>query len=182
MRRLLLLRHAKSSWDDSALEDFDRPLSLRGRSSAPGMGRHMADHSLVPDRVLCSTARRTRDTFAGILPFLTADLDVRFLSALYEAGESTMLSLIRKHGSEARALLVIGHNPGIADTALKLVGRGNPAFAEQIRDKFPTAGLAVIDFDGERWADVGPGSGRIVAFFRPRELAAVDAQAPEVDE
>lgn len=182
MRRLFLLRHAKSSWDDAALDDFDRPLSLRGRASAPVIGRHMADHALLPDFVLCSSARRTRDTLAGLLPFMPGDFDVRFLAALYEADEERHLDLLRRHGGETRSVLVVGHNPGIAAAALALIGRGNPAIVDQIREKFPTAGLAVIDFEDGRWADLAESSGRIVAFFRPRELSAVDAQATEVDD
>jgi phosphohistidine phosphatase len=173
MARLFLLRHAKSSWDDPGVRDFDRPLNLRGRAAAPLMGRHMADHALIPDRVLCSAARRTRETFGGILPFLPGDFEARFLGGIYECSSETYLPLIRRHGEGARRLMLIGHNPVIQETAISLIGRGNPDLAGAIAEKFPTAGLAVIDFDGDGWADVKPKSGRIVAFFRPRELEVV---------
>jgi phosphohistidine phosphatase len=183
MARLFLLRHAKSSWGDPGVADFDRPLNLRGRASAPLMGRHMADHALVPDRVLCSAARRTRETFAGILPFLSGDFEARFVKGIYDCPSDTYLPLIRRHGEGARRLMLIGHNPVIQETALSLIGRGNPDLVSAIGAKFPTAGLAVIDFDGEGWADVGPGSGRIVAFFRPRELEVVgDPAMADADE
>jgi len=181
MPRLFLLRHAKSSWDDSALDDFSRPLNLRGRAAGPLMGRHIADHGLLPERVLCSSARRTRDTFAAILPYLAGDFDARFLGRLYQASAADYLDLIRKEGGKARTLLMIGHNPAIQEAALSLIGLGNPELKAMIGEKFPTAALAMIDFDGE-WSRVTAASGRIVAFFRPRELEAVDATAPEVDE
>lgn len=175
MVRLLLLRHAKSSWDEPGLSDYERPLNLRGRAAAPLMGRHMADHSLLPDRVLCSAARRTRETFAGILGFMSGEFDARFLRSIYMASEGSYLPILRSHGGTARRLMLIGHNPAIQDTALALIGRGNPDLLDPIRDKFPTASLAVIDFDLDDWARLQPGTGRIVAFFRPRELELVGA-------
>ncbi|MEJ1161687.1 SixA phosphatase family protein [Prosthecomicrobium sp. N25] len=182
MPRLLLLRHAKSSWDDEGAEDFDRPLSSRGRRAAPLMGRHMAAHGLVPQKVVCSSARRSRETLAGLLPYLAQDLDLRVTRDLYEASEDRCLDLLRAQGGNARTLLMIGHNPGIQDAALMLVGSGNPSLVDDIREKFPTGALAVIDFDAKRWVDVEPRTGRIVAFFRPRELALVDGVAEEEDE
>jgi phosphohistidine phosphatase len=181
MLRLMLLRHAKSAWDTGA-PDHERPLNLRGKAAAPLMGRHMADHALVPDRVLCSTARRTRDTFAGLLPFFPTDFEALFLRAVYEA-EDTYLPLLIGYGGETRSLLLIGHNPAIQATALGLVGSGNPALTAAMAEKFPTTGLAVIDVDAKAWRDVRPGTGRIVAFFRPREFEIVGAEAgPAADD
>jgi phosphohistidine phosphatase len=175
MLRLMLLRHAKSSWDTGG-QDHDRPLNIRGKAAAPLMGRHMADHALIPDRVICSTARRTRDTFAALLPFFSNDLEVRFLRAVYEA-EDGYLPLVIGYGGDARSLLVVGHNPAIQSTALEIIGSGNPALTSALGEKFPTAGLAVIDIDSPAWKDVRPHSGRIVAFFRPRELEVVGDEA-----
>lgn len=177
MARLLLLRHAKSSWDDPDVVDFDRPLNIRGRASAPIMGRHMADHRLIPDRVLCSSARRTRETLAGLLPHLSADLEIQLTRSIYAASEATYLPYLRRSGGEAKTLLLIGHNPAMQETALALIGHGNPALIEQIKEKFPTAGLAVIDLPSDDWSRLSAGSGRIVAFFRPRELEVVGADA-----
>jgi len=182
MPRLLLLRHAKSTWDDEALADHDRPLNARGRSALPLMGRHMAAHGLSPQKILCSTAQRTRETLAGILPFFDGELEVRLTRDLYEAGEDRMIDQIRAHGAAARTLLVIGHNPGLQETAIALIGSGNPLFLEDIERKFPTAGLAVIDFPAMKWVDVEPKTGRIVAFFRPRELHLVSDLAEFEDE
>ncbi|SON56243.1 phosphohistidine phosphatase SixA [Hartmannibacter diazotrophicus] len=183
MARLFLLRHAKSAWDDPMIRDFDRPLNVRGRAAATLMGRHMADHALIPDKVLCSSARRTRETFAGVIPYFGADLECRFLQQLYEAPEAAYLKAIKELGGSAKALMLIGHNPTIQTFAGSLIDRGNPALVEQLHDKFPTAGLAVIDFDLASWNRLEPKSGRIVAFFKPRELELVGAtEAAEADE
>lgn len=175
MPRLMLLRHAKSSWDAAGVKDFDRPLNARGRHAAPLMGRHMAAHALLPDRIVCSTARRTRETLAGLLSHFDRDLDVRLTRALYESGSADYLDVIRAFGATARQLLVIGHNPAMQEVAVDLVGAGNPALIGAIAADYPTAALAVIDFPEKTWAEIQPRGGRIVAFFRPRELAVVDA-------
>jgi phosphohistidine phosphatase len=182
MPRLLLLRHAKSSWDDPMADDFDRPLSSRGRRAAPLMGRHIAAHRLVPQKIVCSAARRTRETLAGLLPYLADDLDLRITRDLYDASEDRYLDLLRAQGGTARTLMMIGHNPSLQDAALTLIGQGNPSLIDDMRAKFPTGALAVIDFDAKRWIDVEPGGGRIVAFFRPRELEAVGSVLAEDDE
>jgi phosphohistidine phosphatase len=182
MPRLLLLRHAKSSWDDVQATDFDRPLSSRGRRAAPLMGRHIALHRLVPQRILCSSSRRTRETLAGILPYLADDLDVRLTRDLYLSSEDRYVDIIRAQGGTARTLLVIGHNPALQETSLTLVGQGNPTLLHDMREKFPTAALAVIDFEAKTWIDVEPETGRIVAFFRPRELQAVDSFSEDDDD
>lgn len=182
MPRLLLLRHAKSSWDDPALPDADRPLSSRGRRAAPMMGRHVATHGLLPHKVVCSTARRARETLAGLLPYLGGDMELRLTRDLYDTSEDHYLDVLRAQGGGARTLLMIGHNPSIRDAALTLVGQGNPALVEAMTEKFPTAALAVIDFEAKRWVDVEPKGGRIVAFFRPRELELVDAADEDEDD
>ncbi len=184
MPRLLLLRHAKSSWNDDALADFDRPLATRGHSVLPLVGHHLATHGLTPQKVLCSSARRTRETLAGLLPYFEGDLDVRLSRELYEAGEDRLIDQIRAHGGGARTLLVIGHNPGLQETALALIGTGNPSPIEDLEKKFPTAAAAVIDFPAVKWVDVEPKSGRLVAFLRPRELhlvGEIEAMAVEAE-
>lgn len=175
MSRLLLMRHAKSDRDAEAeIEDFDRPLSERGREAAPRMGRHMAALGLTPQRILCSTARRCRETLAPMLPEFVADSEIRMTRDLYLAGEDEMIDAIRGHGVGAATLLVIGHEPGLTRTALALIGAGHPSLIEDLELKFPTAGLAVIDFPAIRWVDVEPKSGRLVAFLRPRTIELVE--------
>ncbi|MBA5778448.1 histidine phosphatase family protein [Stappia sp. F7233] len=167
----MLLRHAKSDWSEAGLHDFDRPLNERGRQAAPLMGAHLATHALLPDRILCSTARRARETLALMLPHLSGDSDVGLTRRLYDEGEDDYVAIIHALGGNAHSLMLIAHNPAIQATALALIGNGNPALRDEIAEKFPTAALAVIDFDAESWADVEKDSGRVVAFFRPKLLA-----------
>ncbi|MXN63697.1 histidine phosphatase family protein [Stappia sp. GBMRC 2046] len=170
MKRLLLLRHAKSDWSQPDLGDFERTLNDRGRRSAPLMGRHIAGHAMLPDRVLCSTARRARETLSLLIPFFDREMDIRTLRGLYDASEDDYLEIIRKFGGSAKTLMVLGHNPAMQETALGLAGNGNPELIEAISGKFPTAGLAVIDFEAPDWSDIEAKSGRVVAFFRPKEV------------
>ena len=170
MPRLMLLRHAKSSWAEAAPDDFDRPLNRRGRRAAAAMGAHMASCGLIPRRILCSPAVRARETLNGVLSTLPTAPDVRFVSALYAASETGYLTAIRAHADDAESLLIIGHNPAIEDTALQLAGnRTAPAYAA-MREKFPTAALAVLDFEGD-WRALRAQAAHLAAFVRPRDLA-----------
>lgn len=182
MPRLLLLRHAKSSWDDTSGDDFDRPLNGRGRAAAPVMGSHIAVHGLAPDRILCSSARRTRETLAALLPYLDDDVDIRLTRELYFAGEDRMIDQIRAHGGNATTLLVIAHNPGLQETALALVADAEAPIVAKIAEKFPTAGLAVIDFPAMKWVDIEPRTGKAVAFLKPqgRQLIEIPVDGDDV--
>lgn len=182
MPRLLLMRHAKSDRSDEALADFDRPLAERGRAAASRMGRHMTALGLAPQRILCSSALRTRETLALLLPALAEDCDIRIDHALYEAGEDETIDVVRGHGVAAGTLLVIGHEPGLRLAALALISDGHPTLIEDLEVKFPTGALAVIDFPAGRWVDVEPKTGRLVAFVRPRALTLVEELAvAEID-
>ena len=170
MPRLMLLRHAKSSWSEEATADFDRPLAPRGQKAAPLMGRYMKENGLLPDRVLCSSALRTRQTFAEALPFLAGDFDALFLRAIYDTLDDDYLDIIREHGGDAATLLVIGHNPATHETALALAGTGNTEDIARLEDGFPTAALAILDFEGADWSGLKSGAGHLVSFIKPREL------------
>lgn len=171
MLRLLLLRHAKSAWADPGLKDIDRPLAPRGRRAAGVMGQALAREEYHPDRILCSPARRTRETLAELLPHLGEAPAVAVIPALYEpAGDYR--DAIAEHGDGARRLLVIGHNPAIQATAVTLIGAGNRPLIAEIAAKFPTAALAAIDFDADSWNEIAPRKGRLAAFLTPRSLAA----------
>jgi phosphohistidine phosphatase len=175
MPRLLLLRHAKSSWAEPGMPDRERPLAPRGRRAAERMAARIADPDLLPDRILCSPARRTRETLAALLPLL-GEIDVALANDLYEP-EGDYRSVIAAHRNGADRLLVIGHNPSIQTTALALVGkRASP----DLTAKFPTAALAVIDFDAKGWTSLKAGSGHLAAFIRPRDLDGGDG-APDDD-
>lgn len=170
MLRLLLLRHAKSSWDHPGMADIDRPLNDRGRRSTPVIGRYMAENGLIPDRILCSSAQRTRETLAGLLPFFKAPVDVNITGRLYHTTEDTYLPVIRSMAGTAKTLLLIGHNPATQDTALETVATSNSADLAAMDIKFPTCALAEISFAAKTWQAVGENSGNLERFIRPRDL------------
>jgi len=154
------------------MQDAARPLSDRGEVAARLMGGYMARHSLVPARVLCSSARRTRDTWAGIAAQWPADVDVVFERRLYAATPQVILSIVRAQDEAARTLLVIGHNPGLQEAAELLIAAGDVELRERLREKFPTAALAVIDFTVDKWSRIHERSGRLDRYVTPRLIAA----------
>lgn len=165
MKRLILTRHAKSSWDDPTVADHDRPLNARGKAAAADLGQWLASRGYVPDEVLCSDALRTRKTWSGIAPALPGTPILELKPALYHAGPDVMLAVLR-HG-KGETVMMIGHNPGIAEFAERLVRHApaNPEF-----HRFPTGATLVVDFAAETWAEVGFGSGTAVDFVIPREI------------
>lgn len=179
MPRLLLLRHAKSSWADPGQSDSDRPLAPRGRRAAERMAAVIAGRAeFFPDRILCSPARRTRETMAPLLADLgNSKQVVSIADELYEPVSGDYRQAIASFGGIARHLLVIGHNPAIHVTALTLIGSADEASARQLAAKFPTAALAVIDFDARDWGQIRPKSGRLAAFIRPRDIEKGNAPA-----
>ena len=172
MLRLMLLRHAKSDWSSSGMQDTARPLSGRGEAAARLMGGYMSSHALIPERVLCSPARRTRETWAGIAAQWPAEAEIVFEERLYAATPQAVLSIVRAQDDATRTLLVIGHNPGLQETAELLIAAGDVELRERLREKFPTAALAVIDFAVDRWGRVHDRSGRLDRYVIPRSIAA----------
>jgi len=172
MRRLMLLRHAKSDWSSPGLPDRDRPLNERGAAAARLMGGYLARHRLVPDRILCSPAKRARETLAAMAPRWPGEVKTVFDDRLYAATPQTILSVIRDHGAAARNLMVIGHNPGLHQTAELLIAAGDVALRERLREKFPTAALAVIDFAVDAWSLIHDHSGRLDRYVTARSIAA----------
>jgi phosphohistidine phosphatase len=168
MRRVYLLRHAKSSWKDGSLPDRERPLAGRGRKAARAMAGHLEDEGIRPDLVLCSPARRTRETLERIEDALGDGIEARFEDALYGATEATLLRCLNALPDEVDSVMLIGHNPGLEDLALALASEG--AELDRLREKFPTAALATIDLPADRWRAVERGMGELVAFVRPRDL------------
>ena len=170
-RQLLLLRHAKSSWADPGLGDFDRPLNRRGRGAAPLMADFLAAKGLRPDLVLCSAAVRTRQTWASMAPKLGEDIPVKVLKSLYLAPPSRLLAAVRRAPDEAARLLVLGHNPGLERLAAELCGPGSdPKALATLAAKFPTCALAEIRFEAESWSELPEDGGRLEQFVVPREL------------
>jgi phosphohistidine phosphatase len=168
MRRVYLLRHAKSSWKDGSLADRERPLAGRGRKAARAMARHLEDEGIRPDLVLCSPARRTRETLERIEDALGDGIEARFEEALYGATEATLLRSLNALPDEVDSVMLIGHNPGLEDLVLALASEG--AELDRLKEKFPTAALATIDLPADRWSAIERGRGELVAFVRPRDL------------
>ncbi|EEE42954.2 SixA phosphatase family protein [Roseibium alexandrii] len=170
--RLFLFRHAKSDWGDADLADFDRPLNGRGKSAARVMGRYLREQNLLPNRILCSTSLRTRETLSRILPFQPQEAQIHLLSDIYDESDLSYTNVIRRHGGRAQQLMVIGHNPATEQTAIELAGTGDADAMADLRVKFPTGALAVIDFDIASWDEVQIGTGHLERFIKPRDLAA----------
>ncbi|WP_026620122.1 phosphohistidine phosphatase [Ensifer sp. WSM1721] len=168
-RRLMLLRHAKSAWPDG-VADHRRPLAGRGRKAAPAIGAFMARQELIPDLALVSTARRAQETWELVAEALPHEVEARDAVGIYEVAAAAMIDVIRKVEPTVEKLLIVGHNPGMAELALLLAGSGNAVALERLEAKFPTAGLAVIDFTIEQWSEIAPGTGRLVQFVTPRML------------
>jgi phosphohistidine phosphatase len=169
---LSLLRHAKSSWNNPALPDQDRPLATRGVTDAPLMGRAMAERGIDPDLVLCSSARRTRDTLALVLPELKVEPEVVYKDELYHASPGEMLRILHEIPPNASRLMIVGHNPEIQAFALDLVGSGPKHYRDRLEEKYPTAGLAVINFTSGSWEGVTVNSGSLNLFLSPKEVRA----------
>jgi phosphohistidine phosphatase len=167
VKRLYILRHAKSSWKDRSLSDHERPLAGRGRRAAKAIARHMREQGVQPELVLCSTARRARETLERIEPAL-GKRAMRVEHELYGAGSDALLERLRAVPDELESVMLIGHNPGLQGLALELA-RPAPAVSE-LRAKFPTAALATLQFAGESWRALDHGSAELVDFVRPRDL------------
>ncbi|MEX2201426.1 MAG: histidine phosphatase family protein [Dongiaceae bacterium] len=169
MKRLYLLRHAKSSWEDPEGSDFGRSLSKRGRRAAPAIGRYIQSEGFRPRLVLCSSARRTRETCELALAAWTPPPEIRFEPALYLAEPETILRLLAVLPEAADDVMVIGHNPGLQALAVRLGGGGGEAL-RRLRSKFPTGGFAVLDLDIDGWRAIADGGGLLIRFVAPRDL------------
>ena len=169
-RELLLLRHAKSAWDDPSLADHDRDLAPRGVKAAKRIGRELVARGLVPDLVLCSTACRARRTLELVLQAFATRPAVRELRSLYLAPPSRLLEIIHRQAGMVGRLMLVGHDPGLHALAQRLAGMGAPEALESLAAKFPTGACARLGFVAASWADLAPGSGRLLDFIRPRDL------------
>lgn len=167
MKRLFLLRHAKSAWDDPALRDRDRPLAPRGRKAAKRVGRWAKKHAVNPQLVVCSSAIRAQQTLQRVLPSI-GEPEVWVEITLYAAGAKTLLARIRALPDEADEVMLVGHNPGLMEVLLLLAAPG------KLRDRaavnLPTGALAKLEMDVARWVDVAPGVARLTEFVVPKEL------------
>ena len=174
MRTLLLLRHAKSSWDDPSLSDHARPLNLRGQQAAAAMAREMRRLGLRPDHALVSSARRTLQTFAALGPWdeppATFPMD-----SLYLAPAADLLGVINAAPATARCMLLVGHNPGLHELALQLSDR--PAATDPLRrlaGSYPSGALSEFAVAAP-WCELRPGGGQLTRYLLPSDLSEVNA-------
>ena len=181
MKELFLLRHAKSSWADPGMSDTERPLNKRGRRGAAVMAGYLAAEGLRPALILCSPARRTRETLGFISEALGSGIPVHIEPELYLADPATVLERLRRVPDTAGSVLVIGHNPGLHELAVELSGAAGgraSAGAQRLKQKFPTAALARFRLKLERWRDLSDeqlaGGVRLLGYVTPADLLPGD--------
>jgi len=163
MKTLILLRHAKSSWANPEMEDVDRPINKRGKRAAADVGAWLKAGGWAPDEVLCSAARRTRETLERLkLP----DCATALREDIYEAPPGRLLAAVQ--GARGETVLMVGHNPGIGALA-QLLAASKPAHPRF--DDYPTGAVTILRFEIDDWGAIQPGSGAVAAFVTPRDLA-----------
>jgi len=161
MKTLYLLRHAKSSWDDPSLKDFDRPLNKRGQKAAPKIARLIRKRKLQPELVVSSPAVRASQTTELVREAAGMTAPVRFEAEIYEATPHRLLKLIQGIDDQMNSAMLVGHNPGFEELVAALTGESK---------RMPTAALACIELDVQRWSEVAPGSGKLSWLVRPKDL------------
>lgn len=162
MKTLLLLRHAKSDWNDPSLRDFDRPLAARGERDAPRIGKALRKRGPHPDLILSSPAARARATIEAVVRAAKLNREIRFDQTVYGASSPELKMLIRRFSEGISCALLVGHNPGIED----LVGRLSGS-----HERMPTAALACIEFQADHWEDVDDGEGKLTWLLTPKQLS-----------
>jgi phosphohistidine phosphatase len=170
MKRLAVLRHAKSSWDDPNLKDLDRPLNGRGRKSAKAVGRELKRRNMRFDFVIASPARRVRETLDELVKGFGGMLEVHFDDRIYETSEETLLEIVRDLPDDVQHSLLAGHNPGLERLIIGLTHDDDRGLRSHIAHKFPTGAVAVVNLPASSWAGVATGSGEIGELILPREL------------
>jgi phosphohistidine phosphatase len=173
MLELILMRHAKSDRSDKALDDFDRALSKRGRADAPRMGRELAHRGLIPEKILCSPARRARESLKLVLEGMAASPWVVYDETLYAFGDGVAYLERLRMENHGNRLMLMGHNPSVQNLALSLCTGGDPALLGAIGRKFPTAAAALIMLSAENWSELAPEpqmAGELKLFLTPKTL------------
>jgi phosphohistidine phosphatase len=168
-KRLFVLRHAKSSWDDPGLDDHERPLAPRGQRACAVMADHIQTSAIAPEVVLCSSARRARETLEGVAPPGEPVIE----HELYEASAEDLIDRLRRLPDDVSSVMVIGHNPALETLVLRLSRRddADPSVRAAVERKFPTGALATLTFECG-WSELGPERARITAFVTPKGLSA----------
>lgn len=171
MKTVILMRHAKSSWRDRSLDDHDRPLKKRGREAAPRMARWLEGEGLRPECVLCSSARRARETLELMREADPALPEPEMAPKLYEAAPAVLLGELKRLPEDCDSVLMIGHQPGLGELLRLIAGGVASARLKRAFEKFPTAAVAVLEADIAAWPELDPEAARLVAFTAPRELS-----------
>ncbi|MBW6531299.1 histidine phosphatase family protein [Sphingomonas sp. RRHST34] len=172
MKTLTLLRHAKSGWDDAVPRDLDRPLNPKGRRAAQAMGREIKAMELDFDRVIASPAVRVRETIEELERGLGRALAPEWDRRLYLASTATLLDVMHEQDDSAETLLLVGHNPGLAELVLALVPEAPGGLRDAVEEKYPTATLAEMTFAVDGWGAVARGGATLTRFVRPRDIDA----------
>ncbi|WP_327700000.1 SixA phosphatase family protein [Streptomyces sp. NBC_00459] len=167
LRRLVVLRHAKSAWP-MGVDDHDRPLGPRGLRDAPAAGRVLAEADCLPDLVLCSTAERARRTWELAAAEWDTPPQVRHDPRLYGADVPELLAVVREVPLAVGTLLLVGHNPGLGELVLELAGEALDDALDDVRTKFPTSAIAVLAWRGEDWQGLAPGTALLTDMIVPR--------------
>lgn len=162
MKSLLILRHAKSSWGDPSLSDHDRPLNKRGKKDAPRMGELLREEDLLPDLIICSTARRARETAEIVAEASACEGEIQTIRDLYAAGPEAYIEILSALTDDYQTVMVVGHNPGLEELLYELTGELQP---------LPTAALAQVRLPIQSWQEVEDAEiGELVGYWRPKEL------------
>jgi len=167
VKTLLLMRHAKSNWDDASLRDFDRPLAERGRRDAPRMARALVALDSAPDFIVSSPAARARETIEAVRSEGQLIAPLEFDQDIYDASTAALMRIVRRLPSGHRRVLMVGHNPGFEDLLTRLTGE---------RGRMPTAAIACIEFQVDRWDDIEDGQGKLVWLLTPKQLRKDDGE------
>ncbi|WP_369245023.1 histidine phosphatase family protein [Streptomyces sp. R41] len=167
LRRLVVLRHAKSAWP-AGVADHERPLAPRGRRDAPAAGRALVEADCLPDLALCSTAARAVRTWELAAEQWGTPPPVRLDARLYGADVPELLEAVHEVADQVRTLLLIGHNPGLEELVLELAGDGLDEALDHVRTKFPTSAVAVLAWHGSTWRELTPGTALLTDLIVPR--------------
>ncbi len=170
MLRLMVMRHAKSSWANPGARDFERELNERGKADLGKIAKEIEERGYQPSHVICSPAQRTRQTLEGITPVFSLNPQISFPEKFYSGGVGDYLEYIQEL-EDSTPVMIIGHNPMCGSLAAALYGTGNAKLFSQITMKYPTGTLAVMDFDVARWKDIKRGTGALIDCILPRKLA-----------
>lgn len=161
MKTLLLLRHAKSSWDDPGLLDFDRPLAPRGKRDAPRIGKELKNRKPLPDLIIASPAVRAKETIEAVIEAAHLDLSPKFDESIYGASSDQLLALVRLIPDKISCVLLVGHNPGFEELVEQLTGA---------YERMPSAAVACIEFQVNHWQEVQDHAGKLAWLITPKQL------------